>query len=355
MIDLFRSKKRILVTGGAGFIGGALIRTLLLRSNNYIFNLDKMGYASDTTQIDRIFLEAPSLKDRYTFYKVDLENHKLLSECIVKIDPDIIFNLAAESHVDRSILDPRIFLTSNIVGTFNLLESARKHWEKLPEKRKESFCFHHISTDEVFGALGEIGTFSEITPYSPRSPYAASKASSDHLVNSWHHTYGLPVLITNCSNNFGPWQFPEKLIPVAISKALDSEPIPMYGNGSNVRDWLFVQDHIEALILVVSQGKVGSSYCIGGYGQKSNYEVLELICKKLDIIRPLKFPHKELITSVKDRLGHDFRYAIDSTLISNELGWEPKFSFEEALSTTVDWYVQNTCWLKRHQESIKND
>ena len=355
MIDLLMSKKKILVTGGAGFIGGALIRTLLLRSNNYIFNLDKMGYASDSTQIDRLFLEAPYLKDRYSFYKVDLSNHTLLSEFISQIDPDIIFNLAAESHVDRSILDPRIFLNSNIVGTFNLLESARKHWEKLSEKRKDSFRFHHISTDEVFGALGKNGTFSEVTPYSPRSPYSASKASSDHLVNAWHHTYGLPVLITNCSNNFGPWQFPEKLIPVAIAKALDSEPIPMYGNGSNIRDWLFVQDHIEALILVVSNGKIGSSYCIGGYGQKSNYEVLELICKQLDIIRPLKFSHKELITSVKDRPGHDFRYAIDSTLISNELGWAPKFSFEEALSTTVDWYVKNICWLKSHQESIKND
>ena len=355
MNDLLRSKKRILVTGGAGFIGGALIRTLLLRSNNYIYNLDKMGYASDLTQIEEVFLEAPHLKDRYSFYKLDLSNNALLSECITQIDPDIIFHLAAESHVDRSILDPRIFLNSNIVGTFNLLESARKHWEKLSDNRKDSFRFHHISTDEVFGALGENGTFSELTPYSPRSPYSASKASSDHLVNAWHHTYGLPVLITNCSNNFGPWQFPEKLIPVAIAKALDSAPIPMYGNGSNIRDWLFVEDHIEALMLVISNGKVGSSYCIGGYGQKSNYEVLELICKKLDIIRPLKFPHNELITSVKDRPGHDFRYAIDATLITNELGWMPKFSFEEALSTTVDWYVQNTCWLKNHQESIKND
>ena len=355
MNHLLNSRKRILVTGGAGFIGGALIRNLLLRTGNYIFNLDKMGYASDTKQIEQLFVDSPKLNDRYSFIKVDLSDETLLSECMTDIDPDIIFHLAAESHVDRSIWDPRIFLKSNIVGTFNLLESARKHWEKLSDERKDNFRFHHVSTDEVFGSLGDKGTFSEFTPYAPRSPYSASKASSDHLVQAWHHTFGLPVLITNCSNNFGPWQFPEKLIPVAIMKALDLDQIPMYGNGSNVRDWLFVEDHIEALMLVASSGKVGSSYCIGGHGQKTNYEVLDSICNKLDRLKPWKSPYKKLITAVRDRPGHDFRYAIDSTLISTELGWKPRFSFEEALSLTVEWYVENISWVKYHQKSIKND
>jgi len=351
MNDLINSRKKILVTGGLGFIGGALIRYLLRKTSNFISNLDKIGYASDQDQIEKIFLDSPKLKDRYSFFKVDLADESMLSGCISEIDPDIIFHLAAESHVDRSIASPKIFVNSNVVGTFNLLEAARKHWERLPLERKDNFRFHHVSTDEVFGSLGEDGSFSELSPYSPRSPYAASKAASDHLVNAWHHTYGLPVLITNCSNNFGPWQFPEKLIPVVIMKALNEDSIPMYGDGANIRDWLFVEDHIEALILVASIGKIGSNYCIGGYGQRTNYQVLELICDQLDKMKPLNFSYKNLITSVKDRPGHDFRYAIDPTLISNELGWKPKFSFESALSTTIEWYLNNMSWLRSHRSS----
>ncbi len=340
-----KSAKRILVTGGAGFIGGALIRRLLSETNCLIFNLDKIGYASDTTQIETLLKNSPLLADRYNFYKFDLSNEHKLDDLLREINPDYIFHLAAESHVDRSIEGPKVFLESNIIGTFNLLQSARQHWENMHWERKEFFCFQHISTDEVFGSLGDTGAFSELTPYDPRSPYSASKAASDHLVQSWHHTYGIPILITNCSNNFGPWQYPEKLIPLAISKALDRLPIPMYGDGSNIRDWLFIDDHIDALILVASLGKKGSKYCIGGYGQKTNYEILKLICENLNDLQPKESSYENLISSVSDRPGHDFRYAIDSTLITNELGWVPKFSLEKSLRITTEWYVNNREWV----------
>ncbi len=341
-----KSSKRILVTGGAGFIGGGLIRRLLSETNCLIFNLDKIGYASDTSQIENLLKKSPSLAERYSLKKFDLSNEHRLDDLFKEIDPDYIFHLAAESHVDRSIKGPKVFLESNIIGTFNLLQSARKHWENMSRERQDFFCFQHISTDEVFGSLGDSGTFSESTPYDPRSPYAASKASSDHLVQSWHHTYGLPILVTNCSNNFGPWQYPEKLIPLAISNALNGLPIPMYGNGSNIRDWLFIEDHIDALILVASRGQKGSKYCIGGYGQRTNYEVLKFICQYLNKLHPIESSYENQITSVTDRPGHDYRYAIDSTMIKDQLGWFPKFTLEQALSITIDWYLSNIDWSR---------
>ena len=350
MNELIESKKRILLTGGAGFIGGSLIRKLLLETNSVIFNIDKLGYASDFKQVEQLFEKSPDLQERYFFYKLNLAVDNELDDLVNQIKPDFIFHLAAESHVDRSIEGPKIFLESNILGTFNLLEAVRKYWEKLSSTKKDHFCFQHISTDEVFGSLGDEGLFSEKTAYSPRSPYAASKASSDHFVQAWHHTYGLPIVITNCSNNFGPWQYPEKLIPVAILKGLRSEIIPMYGNGINVRDWLFIEDHLNALLLVASKGKRGKSYCIGGYGQKTNHEVLQLICTYMDQIKPINFSYKDLIRSVDDRPGHDYRYAIDSSLITKELGWKPLYAFEDSLYLTVKWYTDNLHWAK----SVKN-
>ncbi len=259
-------------------------------------------------------------------------------------------HLAAESHVDRSIDSPESFIASNIIGTFNLLESSRKIWTKFDEKKKNTFKFHHISTDEVFGSLGNTGQFSEETPYNPRSPYAASKASSDHLVLSWYHTFGLPVVLTNCSNNYGPWQFPEKLIPLSIYKAYRNQSIPLYGDGKNVRDWLFIDDHIDALLLVAKKGFIGESYCIGGQGEKSNKDVVLEICKIMDKIIPLKAPHKKLISYVPDRPGHDKRYSINPSKINKELGWKSKYTFREGLEKTVNWYVNNLEWY----ESIKS-
>jgi dTDP-D-glucose 4,6-dehydratase len=255
-------------------------------------------------------------------------------------------HLAAESHVDRSIVSPGHFIESNILGTFNLLESCRKFFDSLSIEKKSKFIFHHISTDEVFGSLGEKGRFSESTPYDPRSPYSASKASSDHLVRSWYHTYGLPVIITNCSNNFGPWQFPEKLIPLVTLKAIQKEPIPLYGDGSNIRDWLFVEDHVDALLLAALKGKVGETYCIGGYGEKSNKEIVLKICEILDNEIPNQSPHNQLIKYVLDRPGHDKRYAIDPSKIENELGWEPKYGLEKGLRKTVLWYLKNYDWCQ---------
>jgi dTDP-glucose 4,6-dehydratase len=250
-------------------------------------------------------------------------------------DPDLVMHLAAESHVDRSIEGPAAFIDSNVTDTFHLLQAVRAHWEQLPAERQVGFRLHHISTDEVFGSLGAKGRFSEATPYDPRSPYSASKAASDHLVNAWHHTYGLPVVITNCSNNYGPWQFPEKLIPVVILKAAAGEPIPLYGDGQNVRDWLYVEDHVDALLLAATQGHLGRSYCVGGHGERTNKEVVEAICNALEALRTAGAPHARLITQVSDRPSHDRRYAIDPTLISAELGWQPGHSFEEGLAATL--------------------
>ena len=333
---------RVLVTGGAGFIGGALVRRLLVESSAMVFNLDKLSYASDLTSIGS--------NPRHQLLQVDLVDPEATMAAIKRADPDLVFHLAAESHVDRSISGPGAFIESNISGTFNLLQAVRAHWEQLPKERQEHFRFHHISTDEVFGSLGPTGCFSETTPYDPRSPYSASKAASDHLVSAWHHTYGLPVVLTNCSNNYGPWQFPEKLIPVVILKAVAGEPIPLYGDGANVRDWLYVEDHVEALLLAATRGRVGESYCVGGHGERSNKQVVQTICSLLDELRPQGAPHAGLITPVADRPGHDRRYAIDPTRISSELGWRPAHAFEQSLATTVNWYLDNLAWCEKVRE-----
>lgn len=330
---------RILVTGGAGFIGGALVRRLLRETDAMVFNLDKLGYASDLSSIG----EHP----RHQLLKVDLVNAEATAAAIQQADPDLVFHLAAESHVDRSISGPGAFIESNVQGTFNLLQAARNHWEQLPGERKQQFRFQHISTDEVFGSLGATGRFSETTPYDPRSPYSASKAASDHLVRAWHHTYGMPVVLTNCSNNYGPWQFPEKLIPVVILKAVAGESIPLYGDGQNVRDWLFVEDHVDALLLVAQKGQIGESYCVGGFGERSNKEVVLEICNLLDQYRPSDAPYFALVTPVGDRPGHDRRYAIDSSRISSDLGWQPKHSFANGIAATLRWYLDNLAWCDR--------
>ena len=348
-------KPRILVTGGAGFIGGAVIRKLLTDTECIIFNLDKMGYASDLTSIDHTLLSLGSGKeDRYFFLKVDLSNYSDTISAVNYADPDFIMHLAAESHVDRSIKGPDEFIKSNIVGTFNLLEAAKCHYDQLPNQRKTTFKFHHISTDEVFGTLGQKGKFNETSQYDPRSPYSASKASSDHLVNSWLHTYGLPTLITNCSNNYGPWQYPEKLIPKIIINALRNSEIPIYGDGKNIRDWLYVEDHADALLQVIENGDIGEKYCIGGNQEKSNNEIAEIICDCLDEICPSNNPYKKLITYVEDRQGHDFRYAIETNKINKKLNWYPKFNFKEGIRKTINWYLANKNWyFEVNEKKIK--
>jgi dTDP-glucose 4,6-dehydratase len=328
----------VLVTGGAGFIGSAVIRRLLAGSSAQVFNLDKLGYASDLTSI------GPD--PRHQVLQVDLADAAATAAAVQRADPDLVMHLAAESHVDRSIDGPAAFIESNVSGTFHLLQAVRSHWQGLAEPRRSAFRFHHISTDEVFGSLGPQGRFSESTAYDPRSPYSASKAASDHLVRAWHHTYGLPVVLTNCSNNYGPWQFPEKLIPVVILKALAGEPIPLYGDGANVRDWLYVEDHVEALLLAATRGRLGESYCVGGAGERTNREVVEAICTLLDQLRPDGAPHHRLITRVADRPGHDRRYAIDATKISSELGWTPRHNVEQGLEATVRWYLDHLDWCR---------
>ena len=337
---MIKDKFKVIVTGGAGFIGGTLIRKLLKDKNWFVYNIDQMGYASDLSWIK----DSEEFKLRHFFLKIDLRNKKILENVVKDISPDLIIHLAAESHVDRSIDNPSNFIESNIIGTFNLLEASRAYWEKISDNKKKLFRFLHVSTDEVFGSLGLNGKFDENTKYSPRSPYSSSKASSDHLVQSWFHTYGLPTIISNCSNNYGPYQFPEKLIPLSILKGIKGENIPLYGNGSNIRDWLYVEDHIEALLLIANQGEVGKSYCIGGFGERTNKEVQLQICKILDEINPTKYPHSDLIKNVIDRPGHDKRYAINSNLIQKKLGWRPKITFEDGLKKTIHWYINNLEW-----------
>ncbi|MFM8259984.1 MAG: dTDP-glucose 4,6-dehydratase [Vulcanococcus sp.] len=358
---LLAGRHRILVTGGAGFIGGAVVRRLLAGSDAQVFNLDKLGYASDLTSIDQVLAAlgdqglTPQGECRHSLLRVDLTDAAATADAVRQADPDLVMHLAAESHVDRSIDGPAAFLESNVTGTFHLLQAVRSHWEALPAERREAFRFHHISTDEVFGSLGPTGRFSETTPYDPRSPYSASKAASDHLVNAWHHTYGLPVVLTNCSNNYGPWQFPEKLIPVVILKAAAGEPIPLYGDGANVRDWLYVDDHADALLLAATQGELGRSYCVGGHGERTNKQVVEVICSLLDQLRPAGAPHAHLITPVTDRPGHDRRYAIDPGRITSELGWQPRHSFEAGLEATVRWYLEQQAWCTRVRDRAGYD
>ena len=342
--------ERVLVTGGAGFIGLNAVRYLLKNSKVKIFNIDKLGYASDFSGIEEILKNiGVEAEERYEFNKLNLNNLKLLEEYIEKSKPNLILHFAAETQVDRSIDNPDEFVHSNVIGTYNLLEASRKYFYKLSNEQKQFFRLHHISTDEVFGSLGKTGKFSENTPYSPRSPYSASKAASDHFVNAWFHTYGVPITLSNSSNNYGPWQFPEKLIPLVILKALSGQKIPLYGDGSNIRDWLFVSDHINAVINIATRSDPGVNYCIGGLNEKTNKDVVETICSILDNIYPSKVSYSNLIELVDDRPGHDFRYSIDTTKISENLNWEPKYGFNEGILKTVKWYINNINWCKKIQ------
>jgi dTDP-glucose 4,6-dehydratase len=338
---------KILVTGGAGFIGSALIRHILTSTQHWVVNLDKLTYAGNLDSLGNV-----EKNKHYSFENVDICDAYKVEKALKAYTPDVLMHLAAESHVDRSIEGPNEFIKTNILGTFNLLEQSRKYYNSLTLTQKKVFRFHHVSTDEVYGDLvGKDDFFVEDTPYSPSSPYSASKASSDHLVRAWGRTYGLPVVITNCSNNYGPYHFPEKLIPHVILNALHGEPLPIYGNGLQIRDWLFVDDHVKALLKVVTEGVVGETYNIGGHNEKTNIEVVEMICDLLEEIAPEK-PHgistyRELIAFVKDRPGHDARYAIDASKIRRELGWMPEETFETGLRKTVQWYLDNTEWWER--------
>jgi len=332
----------ILVTGGAGFIGSALVRHLLLETDERVVNVDKLTYAGNLESLEPVL---PN--DRYRFEQVDICHPAALDTVFAKHRPSAVVHLAAESHVDRSIDGSAEFIQTNIVGTYQLLEAARSYWESLPGEDRDLFRFLHVSTDEVFGSLGETGMFDEGTPYCPRSPYSASKAASDHLVRAWHHTYGLPVLVTNCSNNYGPYQFPEKLIPLVILRAAAGQAVEIYGDGGNVRDWLYVGDHVRALLLVLEQGLIGGSYNIGSNTERTNLQLAGEICSLLDELAPRGEPHAGLIGFVSDRPGHDWRYAIDATRIRTELGWSPTESFHSGLRRTVLWYVQNQAWCER--------
>ena len=339
---------KILVTGGAGFIGSAVIRHIIQNTNNHVLNIDKLTYAGNLESLKEI-----DQYPNYEFKQIDICDTEQITAAIDAFQPNAIMHLAAESHVDRSIDGPAAFIQTNIVGTYTLLEAARKYWMGLDAEAQQNFRFHHISTDEVYGDLeGTTDLFTETTSYAPSSPYSASKASSDHLVRAWHRTYGLPIIVTNCSNNYGPYHFPEKLIPLVILNALDAKPLPVYGNGQQIRDWLFVEDHARALYKVVTEGVVGETYNIGGHNEKQNIEVVKTICKILDELKPQANgqAYESLITFVKDRPGHDLRYAIDATKIQNELGWSPTETFETGISKTVQWYLNNLDWCHRVQD-----
>jgi len=335
------TQKTLLVTGGAGFIGSALIRYLLRQSDYRVVNIDKLTYAGNLESLTEVENHA-----NYRFIQADICDAVKMADIFSELQPHAIMHLAAESHVDRSIDGPAEFVQTNLVGTYTLLEAARKYWSALADEDKQAFRFHHISTDEVYGSLGETGLFMETSPYQPNSPYSATKAGSDHLVRAWYHTYGLPVLLTNCSNNYGPYQFPEKLIPLMINNALMGKNLPVYGNGQNIRDWLYVDDHVEALHLVLEKGEVGECYNIGGFNEHSNLDVVNKLCEILDELLPdsVYRPHKNLLEFVTDRPGHDLRYAIDATKIQNELGWQPRETFDSGLRKTVAWYLNNREW-----------
>jgi dTDP-glucose 4,6-dehydratase len=333
---------KVLITGGAGFIGSALVRHLIANTQWQIVNVDKLTYAGNLASLGDARNDP-----RHRFHQTDICNRAAMARILAEECPDAVMHLAAESHVDRSIDGPSAFIETNIMGTYVLLEECARHVANRQGSRAKDFRFHHISTDEVFGSLGPDGNFHEDSPYRPNSPYSASKAASDHLARAWFHTYGLPVIVTNCSNNYGPYQFPEKLIPLVILRALDGKAVPVYGSGENVRDWLHVEDHARALALVVHKGRPGEVYNIGGNAERRNIDVVHAICTQLDVLRPRGEPHHRLITLVKDRPGHDQRYAIDASKIRQELGWTPRESFESGLAATVQWYLDNEAWRSR--------
>jgi len=338
---------KIIVTGGAGFIGSAVCRYLIAETDATVVNVDKLTYASNLNSLASV-----ADNPRYSFVKLDVCDGEGMARLLRREQPDAIMHLAAESHVDRSITGAADFIETNIVGTYALLEAVRHYFDGLAAAKRDAFRFLHVSTDEVYGSLGPEGRFHEATPYSPNSPYSASKAASDHLANAWHHTYGLPVLISNCSNNYGPYHFPEKLIPLVILNALEGRPLPVYGRGDNVRDWLYVEDHARALHLILSAGRPGEKYNVGGGNERRNLEVVEAICDLVDEMRPEASSRRELITFVADRPGHDRRYAIDATKLETELGWRARETFDTGLRRTVEWYVANESWWRPLRERV---
>ncbi len=332
---------RILVTGGAGFIGSALVRYLVADEGCEVLNLDKLTYAGNLESLAPI-----EGRNTYSFVKADICDRQAVVEAIENFRPDHIMHLAAESHVDRSITGAGAFVQTNVVGTFTMLEAARHYWNALNGEVRANFRFLHVSTDEVYGSLGEAGLFEEMTPYDPSSPYSASKAASDHLAKAWHRTYGMPVVVSNCSNNYGPYHFPEKLIPLNILNALEGKPLPVYGDGSNIRDWLYVDDHARALHLICSKGRLGETYNVGGRNERRNIEVVHQICDIMDELRPQRAPHDRRITFVTDRPGHDHRYAIDATKLETELGWKARETFDTGIRKTVEWYLNHEAWWR---------
>ena len=338
---------RFLVTGGAGFIGSAVCRLLIRQNAGQVLNVDKLTYSADLRSLASI-----EASPNYSFQQADIGDRAALTSIFNEWRPNVVFHLAAETHVDRSITGAAPFIDTNIVGTYSLLETSRTYYEALPAAMKASFRLIHVSTDEVFGSLGSTGAFHENSPYRPNSPYSASKAASDHLVRAWFHTYGLPVVTTNCSNNYGPYQFPEKLIPLMTIQGIRNAPLPVYGTGLNVRDWLHVDDHAQALLSVARKGITGETYAIGGGCERTNLQVVETICDHLDIRKPGPQPRRSLIKFVADRLGHDARYAIDSSKIRRELGWQPHHDFEVGLAETIDWYMENSPWWEPHLQPV---
>jgi len=339
--------KKIIVTGGAGFIGSAVVRHLVLNQRAQVVVIDKMTYAANRANLAEVEGE-----DRCTLLVEDICDAGRMTEIVAAVGPEQILHLAAESHVDRSISGPRDFVETNVLGTYNLLEASRAYWASLKGNAKETFRFLHVSTDEVYGSLGADGLFTEDTPYDPSSPYSASKAASDHLAKAWHRTYGLPVVVSNCSNNYGPFHFPEKLIPLVTLNALEGKPLPVYGRGDNIRDWLFVEDHARALALIASEGRLGETYNVGGRNERTNLQVVEAICDTLDRLVPASRPRRELITFVADRPGHDHRYAIDATKLETELGWKAEENFDSGLEKTIRWYLDNESWWRPLRNSV---